>query len=135
MPTRANATPLSPKQIAELTRHLDEREVEVRRELRNAEEASDESLAAPADVGDAVDVGDARFRAGMAHVDEQRDREEAMAIDAARARMADGSYGECVDCGMAIPFERLKAQPTALRCVPCQSVYEKTHPTAPMFSV
>ncbi len=35
-------------------------------------------------------------------------------------RLRAGTYGECVDCGAAIPFERLKAQPAALRCVACQ---------------
>ena len=135
MPSPSNATPLSPLQLAELTRLLDERESQVRRELRDADEAADDAMATVGDVGDAADVGDDRFRAGMAHVDRQRDREEAMAIDAARARIADGRYGECVDCGVAIPIERLMAQPTALRCVPCQSRYEKTHPSAPLFTV
>ena len=135
MPEPANAATLSPDQLAELTRRLDDREAQVHRELRDADEAGDDSMAASGDVGDAADVGDDRFRAGMAHVDRQRDREEAMAIDAARARMADGSYGECVDCGVAIPVERLMAQPTALRCVPCQTRYEKTHPSAPLFTV
>src|ERR1700712_4592112 len=105
MPAPAKSARLSPLQLAELTRRLDEREAQVRRELRDADEATDDALAAAGDVGDAVDVGDDRFRAGMAHVDQQRDREEAMAIDAARARIADGSYGECVDCGLPIPFE------------------------------
>ena len=71
----------------------------------------------------------------MAHVDKQRDQEELKAIEATRVKMTAGSYGECVDCGQAIPVERLKAQPTALRCVACQTAYEKTHPAAPLFSV
>jgi RNA polymerase-binding transcription factor DksA len=87
------------------------------------------------DVGDAVDQGDGRVQDGLAHVDKLRDQEELMAIDAARGRMVDRSYGECVDCGCEIPFERLRAQPTALRCVPCQARYEKSHPAAPLFSV
>lgn len=40
-------------------------------------------------------------------------------IDAALARVADGSYGVCVDCGRAIPVARLRARPTATRCVAC----------------
>lgn len=35
-----------------------------------------------------------------------------------------GQYGECSDCGDAIAVARLKARPTATRCVDCQSEYE-----------
>jgi DnaK suppressor protein len=41
-------------------------------------------------------------------------------IEAALARIADGSYGICIDCGGEIGRARLKADPTAKRCVPCQ---------------
>ncbi|MDQ6680643.1 MAG: TraR/DksA family transcriptional regulator [Pseudomonadota bacterium] len=127
---------ISKTQLEGLGRQLDEREATLQGEVRAANDADTESPAASStDVGDAVDKGDERFRAGMAHVDKQRDQEELMAIDAARGRIADDSYGECIDCGQPIPLERLKAQPTALRCVACQTRYEKTHPAAPLFSV
>ncbi len=48
-------------------------------------------------------------------------------IDDALARMETGTYGECVDCGEAIGAERLQAYPTAVRCIDCQSIYERTH--------
>jgi len=129
-------TRLSDSQRETIQRLLDERESELQGEVRAAnEEAAERPAALGPEVGDAVDVGDARYAAGMAHVDKQRDQEELMAIDAARGRLADGTYGECVDCGQDIPIERLKAQPTALRCVPCQTRYEKSHPAAPTFSV
>lgn len=54
----------------------------------------------------------------------ERESAELMAIDAALKRIADGSYGLCVDCGVAIPTARLHASPTALRCVACQSQQE-----------
>ena len=40
---------------------------------------------------------------------------------AALARVDDGSYGRCVDCGNPVPDARLEARPTTSRCVPCQS--------------
>ena len=52
---------------------------------------------------------------------------ELAAIDAALERLAQGLYGQCSDCGVTIPEARLKAYPTALRCVDCQSAAEKTH--------
>jgi len=48
-------------------------------------------------------------------------------IDAARARLADGTYGMCLDCGNDIPFARLQAYPAAKRCVECQRKYELAH--------
>jgi RNA polymerase-binding transcription factor DksA len=127
---------LSDSQLDTIRRLLDARETALQGEVRAADaEAAERPAALGAEVGDAIDSGDARLQAGMAHVDKLRDQEELMAIDAARGRIADGTYGECIDCSQPIPVERLKAQPTALRCVPCQTQYEKTHPAAPLFSV
>lgn len=40
-------------------------------------------------------------------------------IDAALARIADGSYGTCAGCGHVIPRERLLARPSARTCIAC----------------
>ena len=40
-------------------------------------------------------------------------------IDAALARVADGTYGVCTVCGRPIPQGRLEARPTATACVGC----------------
>ena len=55
---------------------------------------------------------------------EERESAELVAIDAALQRIADGSYGLCVDCGVSIATARLHANPTALRCVGCQDKAE-----------
>lgn len=47
------------------------------------------------------------------------------AIVVAENRLATGDYGRCVDCGEAIGFARLEAQPAASRCVRCQEIEEK----------
>lgn len=48
-------------------------------------------------------------------------------VAAALARIADGTYGVCVDCGDGIGVERLDAWPTAKRCIRCQTHFEKQH--------
>jgi RNA polymerase-binding protein DksA len=48
-------------------------------------------------------------------------RERLEQIDRARAAIAAGTYGICVDCGGEIPEGRLSAMPDAARCVPCQT--------------
>lgn len=56
---------------------------------------------------------------------EERESAELVAIDEALKRIADGSYGLCVDCGVSIATARLHANPTAMRCVGCQGQLEK----------
>jgi|SRR5581483_1575635 len=42
-------------------------------------------------------------------------------IEAALIRVGTGSYGLCLACGNAIPYERLEIVPAADRCVACQA--------------
>jgi DnaK suppressor protein len=53
-----------------------------------------------------------------------RDIAELSAVEAALARVEDGSYGTCVDCAEPIGWPRLNAQPTAERCIACQEKLE-----------
>jgi DnaK suppressor protein len=46
-------------------------------------------------------------------------REHLAGIDAALARLEDGSYGVCEACGQRISAERLAARPEARTCVGC----------------
>ena len=54
-----------------------------------------------------------------------RDLAELANVEAALARLADGTYGECEDCGNPIPYPRLAAYPAARRCVACQELWER----------
>jgi DnaK suppressor protein len=45
-------------------------------------------------------------------------------VQAALARLEQGTYGECEDCGKTIPFARLDVYPMARRCVACQEIVE-----------
>lgn len=53
------------------------------------------------------------------HVNEIRD------IEAALLRIGRGEYGICIDCDQPIPLARLEANPTAERCIACQTDYER----------
>jgi DnaK suppressor protein len=46
------------------------------------------------------------------------------AVSQALARLGAGTYGVCADCDVEIPFDRLKAEPWALRCVDCEARLE-----------
>ncbi len=45
-------------------------------------------------------------------------------VVAALARLDDGSYGTCVDCGQPIPEPRLEVRPEAARCLADQQKAE-----------
>lgn len=55
-----------------------------------------------------------------------RDRERKLLgkIDEAFARIDDGSYGRCEECGGEIGLERLKARPVTTLCIECKSEQE-----------
>ena len=55
-----------------------------------------------------------------------RESQELQEIEAALARIGDGSYGSCSDCGDDIGPARLKANPSGRRCLTCQEKYERT---------
>jgi DnaK suppressor protein len=45
-------------------------------------------------------------------------------VEEAGKRLAEGTYGTCIDCGNDIPQERLDAVPEAIRCIEDQNRYE-----------
>ena len=51
-------------------------------------------------------------------------------LDLALKRIDAGVYGDCMDCGVEIPLERLKASPQSLRCIACQEKIEHAKPAA-----
>ncbi len=54
-----------------------------------------------------------------------RESQELQEVEAALARIDDGSYGSCCDCGDAIGQARLNANPVARRCLLCQEKHER----------
>jgi RNA polymerase-binding transcription factor DksA len=52
---------------------------------------------------------------------EAQARETLAEIDAALARVEDGTYGRCESCNTAIPTERLAAMPATRTCVTCRA--------------
>ena len=50
-------------------------------------------------------------------------RHQLAEVDAARARLADGTYGTCEQCGEPIGEGRLEARPTARTCIRCAATH------------
>lgn len=53
------------------------------------------------------------------------DLRELRAVEGALERIEQGCYGVCAHCGTAIGIERLRAQPSALLCIACQTEAER----------
>jgi DnaK suppressor protein len=51
-------------------------------------------------------------------------------IERSLAEIKSGKYGVCSDCARHIGYKRLSANPTATRCVPCQSKRERNSDVA-----
>lgn len=50
---------------------------------------------------------------------ESLESKELVQVEGALQRIAAGQYGECAECGEAIPEARLQAVPYALNCMSC----------------
>ena len=126
---------LTQKQIEEFGRLIRKRREQLVGELlEDVDRSRVESFASVA--GPVTDLGDEALADLLADLDNAevgRDLREIRALDAALSRLHDGSYGVCVDCGGDIGLERLRAYPTAMRCIKCQELHEKTyaHPGEP----
>ncbi len=57
----------------------------------------------------------------LSHSQEDLDR-----IEEALERLKTESFGFCLSCGHEIQKERLHFYPEAERCVPCQTIHEKS---------
>jgi DnaK suppressor protein len=100
---------------------LDRRAVVLQREIAAKQSGLREP---PVEVGDRKDEADFSATGDVAAAEIERDLAELREIAATRARIAEGRYGLCIDCGAEIAAARLNAQPTAQRCLACQASAE-----------
>jgi RNA polymerase-binding protein DksA len=68
---------------------------------------------------DWTDVASDREASEVLHALSDKERRELKEIEAALARIADGTYGLCERCGRAIGRQRLLAIPEARFCLEC----------------
>ncbi|HET7308094.1 MAG TPA: TraR/DksA C4-type zinc finger protein [Gammaproteobacteria bacterium] len=54
----------------------------------------------------------------------ERESRELESVEHALTKFDNGQYGRCENCGVHIERERLRAEPTALRCLACQEKHE-----------
>jgi len=105
--------------LAEERSRTTQRLADLRREYRGFVEASQDTNADDEHDPEGATIAFERSQVGAlvqqaeAHLDE---------IDAALARIDDGTYGQCAVCGQPIPAARLGVRPTATTCVGCANL-------------
>lgn len=129
--------PLTEAQIRHCRERLEARRrellAEIRSELQRSEEESYVELAGR--VHDEAEEAVADLLTDMNLDFLARQTDELREVEDALARIEQGEYGICVDCGGEIEPERLEVQPAAVRCIECQAAWERTHATAGQHSL
>lgn len=119
---------MTEKQLKHIAINISLRRNVVARELQRAiARARDESFVALSGPGnDPGDLPQAALIAEIGNAEVDRRLGELQQLADALKRISAGRYGVCVECGNDIAYKRLRAQPTAKRCLDCQRVCEHT---------
>ncbi|HVK54800.1 MAG TPA: TraR/DksA family transcriptional regulator [Burkholderiales bacterium] len=120
---------LTAQQLGSLNEQLDRQEAWLRKAIKEEyEETADQHYADLA--GSVADEGDEAVADVLTDVENAvigHYLGELSDIEAARGRVANRTYGVCIDCGADIDYARLVSYPTAKRCAMCQTTHERTH--------
>ena len=126
-PTRTDATAKARSRYAELKRMLEDRRREIRAEVQG--KMRDVRLegawgAKSTEVLDAVESSEADIQDDIEFALIQMKSETLNKIEDALARLEQGDYGNCFECGDEIAEKRLRALPFAVRCKDCEEARE-----------
>ena len=90
-----------------------------KQDLRAGQESADDGTE------DIVDRANNAYNRELMFSLSDNERATLLQIENALARMDDGSYGRCANCGQMISIQRLEAVPWARFCIDCQELAEK----------
>lgn len=120
-------TALNPTELRELRAGLESRKAWLMAEIEVKLAQARTERVAP-DAVSSTDGGDKALLEAASGLDltiVSRDVEELRAVEAAEARLDEGRFGTCIECGDEIAAARLRAYPCALRCTACQNAVER----------
>lgn len=109
-------------QLVQLKAALQKRYLELQREIRDElahtqDISADELTEYLNNIPDDIDT---------ALIDRQIN--EMIELEMSMRYLSELEFGDCIDCGNEIGFERLLAYPSAQRCIQCQVQFEKAFP-------
>ena len=117
---------MNPERYNELRRMLEERRREIMSEVHEKiRDVRTEGAGGQVQgVLDAAESSEADIQEDIEFALIQMKAETLSRIDEALARLEEGSYGYCFECGAEISERRLRALPFAVRCKDCEEARE-----------
>jgi DnaK suppressor protein len=109
---------LTATQIAELTADLDRQLTKLERSMRTTEEALRPVVLDQSTVGRLSRI-DSLQNQGLTRNLREREQAKLGQVQSAFERLANATYGLCVECGGEIAFERLQVFPETPTCTTC----------------
>jgi len=112
------------KKLEQFKKKLEQRQQELRRTMsRNVQDgraADSEDIAQ-----DIADKAANSYTKEFLFSQSSNDRALLARVEEALARIRDGSFGECINCGKELNPKRLEAVPWARYCISCQEKIEQ----------
>src|SRR3954470_24342755 len=121
-----NSTASRPSRYRELKQMLEGRRRELQAEVQGKmrDVRATGQVTKLADVFDAVERSEADIQEDIELALVQMKPETLNKVDDALARLEQGTYGNCFECGDEIAEKRLRALPFAVRCKDCEEAKE-----------
>ena len=120
----------SPQTLKRLEEKLREQQQQLLEHTLSAVEQGRETVAA--DTQDAADQAVLSYQKEMLFRQGTHGSSQLTAIRGALARLAEGTFGDCVHCGQTIGAKRLEALPWTAYCIECQEKIESGEITDPL---
>jgi DnaK suppressor protein len=119
-------TSLNPSELKHYTSLLQARETQLRKTIQaGLPKSSDKGHAGQTErVHDRGEESVADMQADLGIAQVNNAVRELSDVEAAKGRIADATYGLCIDCDAPIASARLQAYPAAKRCIACQTRHE-----------
>jgi len=121
--TAAKPAKVSKKELERYRRLLDEKKSSLSQEIAKTRSAEEETT--EESTQDIADKAVSSYTREFLYSLTDGERGTLLQIDEALARIDEGSYGYCTNCGQPMAEKRLTAVPWAPYCVDCQELAEK----------
>ena len=121
--TAAKPAKMSKKELEKYRRLLDDKKASLSQEIAKTRSAEEETT--EESTQDIADKAVSSYTREFLYSLTDGERGTLLQIDEALARVDEGSYGFCNNCGQPMAEKRLTAVPWAPYCVDCQELAEK----------
>jgi DnaK suppressor protein len=111
------------RKLETFKKRLETRQQELRRMVSRSQQdgrSADEDVAQ-----DIADKAASSYNKEFLFHQSNADRQLLQMVEAALARIREGTFGECISCGKEINPKRLEAVPWTRHCIECQEKLEK----------